>query len=59
MGIGAIISFAQKQKMNGASSTEAELIGISDILGTILWCKYFMEAQGHKIEHNILYQDNK
>ena len=45
--------------MNGASSTEAELIGIADILGMILWCNYFMEAQGHTIEHNILYQDNK
>ena len=44
--------------MNGASSTEAELIGIADILGMILWCNYFMEAQGHTIEHNILYQDH-
>ena len=25
----------------------------------ILWCKYFVEAQGYTIMSNILYQDNK
>jgi hypothetical protein len=25
----------------------------------MLWCKYFMEAQGYTIENSILYQDNK
>jgi len=25
----------------------------------IFWTKLFMEAQGYKIKHSILYQDNK
>ena len=25
----------------------------------MMWCKYFMEAQGYTIESNVLYQDNK
>ena len=45
--------------MNVAISTESELVSIADFLGMIMWCKYFMEAQGYTIENNILYQDNK
>ena len=25
----------------------------------MMWCKYFMEAQGYTIDDNIFYQDNK
>ena len=25
----------------------------------MIWCKYFMEAQGYTINNNLLYQDNK
>ena len=45
--------------MNGASSTESELVSIAEVLRMIMWCKYFMEAQGYTIEKNILYQENK
>ena len=45
--------------MNVVSSTELELVSITNVLGMILWCKYFMEAQGYTIESNLLYQDNK
>ena len=38
---------------------QAELVSISDALGMMMWCKYFMEAPGYAIENNILYQDNK
>ena len=34
-------------------------MSIADVLGMILWCKYFIEAQGHIIDSNLLYQDNK
>ena len=40
MGKGAILSFSRGQKLNAGSSTEAELIGIADALGIILWKKY-------------------
>ena len=59
MGKGSIISISSKQKVNARSSTEAELIGIDDIISNVLWAKLFMESQGMKVEHNIIYQDNK
>ena len=59
MGKGAIVNILRKHKMNVASSTESERVIIEDFLGMILWCKYFMEAQGSPIENKILYQDNK
>ena len=59
MGKGAIVNIARKHKMNVASLTKLELVGIAGVLGMILWCKYFMEAQGYTIKSNLLYQDNR
>ena len=53
LGSKAITSFSRKQKINGKSLTEAELIGLD------LWMRYFMEGQDYKSEENILFQDNK
>jgi hypothetical protein len=58
-GGGAAQSISRKQKLNTRSSTEAELVGADDAATMILWTKLFMEEQGHTIEKNILYQDNK
>ena len=30
-----------------------------DVLGVMMWCKYFMEEQGYTVESNVLCQDNK
>jgi len=59
LGQGAVLSMSRKQKLNTRSSTEAELVGADDAATMILWTKLFMEAQGHEIDQNILYQDNK
>eukprot|EP00804_Cyclotella_cryptica_P015947 CCRYP_019194-RD/>CCRYP_019194-RD protein AED:0.15 eAED:0.15 QI:0/-1/0/1/-1/1/1/0/395 len=59
LGKGAVMSFSRKQKLNVRSSSEGELVGIDDALPWILWCRYFIEAQGYTVEQNILYQDNK
>ncbi len=59
MGRGAAISISRKQRTNARSSTEAELIGVYDVLPNILHAKYFLEAMGYQIKHNIIYQDNK
>ena len=59
MGKGAIVNISRKHKMNVGSSTELELVSIADVLGMILWCKDFVEAQGYTIKSNLLYQDNK
>eukprot|EP00956_Cyclotella_meneghiniana_P028301 scaffold65295_cov71-Cyclotella_meneghiniana.AAC.14 len=59
LGRGAPISFSRKQKINVRSSCEGELVGIDDAIPTMLWARYFIEAQGYTVEQNILYQDNK
>ena len=35
------------------------MIAVDDTLSKILWTKRFIEAQGHMIKENIVYQDNK
>ena len=57
MGKGSVVNISRKHKMNFGSSTESELVSVADLLGMMLWYKYFMEAQGYTIENNILYQD--
>jgi Reverse transcriptase (RNA-dependent DNA polymerase) len=59
LGRGAMYSTSMRQKLNGRSSTEGELIGVSDVLPQILWTRYFLEAQGYTIKESIVYQDNQ
>ena len=46
-----------KQKINVKSSTEAELIGVSEVLPYNIWITIFLKAQGYELEHNLLMQD--
>ena len=48
-----------KQKLNTRSSTESELVGVDDLMPSILWTRNFLKAQGYEVTKNILYQDNK
>jgi hypothetical protein len=50
--------YSWKQKINTKSSTEAELVGVDDLLGYILWARYFMIEQGYDMDPSLLYQDN-
>ena len=59
LGKGFPVNQSRKQKLNTRSSTEAELVGADDLANMILWTKLFMEAQGHEIKDNVLFQDNK
>ena len=59
LGAGAAMSMSKAQKLNTGSSTESELVGVHDYLPDILWGKYFLEDQGHIIDHNVLLQDNE
>ena len=54
MGRGALIHISIKHKLNVGSSTESELVSIADVLGIMMWSKYFMEAQGYTIEKNVI-----
>ena len=58
-GKGSVYSMSSKQKLNTRSSTEAELVGINDVLSMILWTCLFLEAQGYHVTDNVLHQDNE
>ena len=59
LGKGAIYGMSTRQKLNTKSSTEAELVGASDVMPQVLWTRYFLESQGYPIRDNILYQYNQ
>ena len=59
LGRGFPIVGSTKQKLNGRSSTEIEIIGADDFMPAVCWTRYFLEAQGYGVKDNILYQDNK
>ena len=58
MGRGTMYSALNKKKLNTKSSTEAELVGVDDLIPQILWMRYFLESQGMKASDNIVYQDD-
>ena len=41
-----IYGTSARQKINTKISTEAELVGMSDVMSQVLWTQYFMEDQG-------------
>ena len=59
MGRGALYSALSKKKLNTKSSTEAELVGVDDLMPQILWMCYFLVVQGMKVSDNVFYQDNQ
>ena len=59
MGRGFPIVSSTKQKLNTRSSTESELVGVDDMMPSILWTRYFLKAQGYKVSDNVIFQDNK
>ena len=58
MGISILHGKASKQKINVKSSTESEIVGLSEYLPYTLWMGYFLEAQGYKIKKSTVFQDN-
>ena len=58
-GWGVVLSMCKKQKLNTKSSTEGEIVGVSDYLPNVIWGRMFLEAQGYNIKENTLYQDNQ
>ena len=59
LGRGFPIVCSTKQKLNTRSSTESELVGVDDMMPSILWTRYFLKAQGYHVSDNIIFQDNK
>ena len=59
LGKGAIESISSKQKINTKSSTETELVGLSDYASQVIWIRDFMIGQGYQIGPATIYQDNQ
>ncbi len=59
MGRGFPIVSSTKQKLNTHSSMESKLVGVDDMMPSILWTRYFLDAQGYKVNNNVIFQDNK
>ena len=49
----------EAEVLNTKSSTEGEIVGVSDFMPNMVWARMFMEAQGYILKENILYQDNQ
>ena len=58
MGKGAIVNVSCKHKLNVCCSTESELVSFADVLGVMMWYKYFMKAQSYTMNNSLLNQDN-
>jgi hypothetical protein len=55
---GAIYCKSSKQKINTKSSSESELVGVSDGLSESIWCRNFLIGQGYIMLPLVLNQDN-
>lgn len=59
MGEGVLHSLSAKQSINTKSSTETEIVGVSDYLPYAIWLLYFMKEQGYDVKKKYLMQDNQ
>ena len=59
LGRGGVFFRSTKQKIVTKSSTESELIGLSDSLGQAIWTRDFLIGQGYKVGPAKVFQDNK
>ena len=59
LGEGTIYAKSATQKLNTKSSTEAELVGLSDASNQAIWTRHFLIDQGYQDNPAIIYQDNK
>ena len=59
MGRGFPIVSSTKQKLNTCSSTESKLVGVDNMMLSILWTHYFIKGQGYNVSDNVIFQDNK
>ena len=59
LGHGTLSNKSSTQKLNTKSSTEAELVGLSEYLLYNIWMKNFLESQGYEVKENVIYQDNE
>ena len=59
LGKGPIYAKSSVQKLNSTSSTEAELIALSDSTAQIIWTRNFLMELGYDVGAANVYQDNQ
>ena len=59
LGKGPILVKSQRQGLNSRSSTESELIAVSDAITHVIWCRNWLIAQGYPDVAAKVFQDNK
>jgi len=57
-GQGTIVKLFMEAQVNKKSYMEAELAGVNDSMGYILWAHCFMQEQEYDMAASLLYQDN-
>jgi hypothetical protein len=55
---GPVHAKSNKQKLVTKSSTEAELVSLSDNISQVVWTRDFLMSQGYKMKAATVYQDN-
>ena len=58
IGGGPVYAKSSGQKLNTKSSTEAELVALSDSTSQVIWTRNFLEEQGYNMGPAVVYQDN-
>ena len=58
LGAGPIFAKSGTQKLNTKSSTEAELVGMSDLGNQVIWTRNILSALSYDMPLAIIYQDN-
>ena len=48
-----------RKKLNTKSLTEAELVGVYNLLTQVIWTQYFLKYQVYNIHDNVIYHDNQ
>lgn len=59
LGKGVIYAKSSTQKLTTKSSTEAELVALSDSSNQVLWTRQLLISQGYEDSPAIIFQDNK
>ena len=56
---GSVIgAWASKQDLNTRSSTESELVALTDMIGWVIWMRNWLIARGYPMGPAVVYQDN-
>ncbi len=59
MGKGSVYATSTRPKLDTKSLTEAELVGVDDLMPMIIWTRYLLKAQGYEVHDSKIYQDNQ